>query len=231
MAANVTRLQMVERARGLANMRATGLINATEAADWCNIELASLYDELVDAAPPDRFSTEVTVAVAAGTVAYALPSTYRSTQHVWVQTGGSIYERTPLRPLRGSELGRCAAATAAYTVIHRYTPAPPVLTTDSDPVTGTFDGISGWDDLVVARLARRFKIKETPNQPVPGIETIIAEQRARVFSQVGKRDQGGIDLVTEVEDFEQPWPFSVTLVGYQLRAGYLDVYQQRTSWP
>ncbi len=235
MAALVTRLQLVARARQLANMEAAvGLVTAAEINDWVNIELTDLYDMLVEASPPDYYSVDATpIAVVAGTVAYALPADFRSAQMVSVKTGATVNDLQPIPQIRDGQRGRMRAPSVASTVLLRYTPAPPTLTTDADPVTGAFDGVSGWADLIVHLLVRRMKAKESPQTLSPPIETRIAELRARITAHASKRNQGGIDYVTEVEDYDHAPLFTgyTLLAGYQLRAGYIDVYENRSAWP
>lgn len=196
----------------------------SELTGYVNVNCQEVYDMLVEASPPDYFSTDYTITTVAGTIAYALPSDFRSLQQVYAQEA-TDYLR-PLTLITDVDRIRFRSPQGAYTVIVRYTPAFTDLSGDSN----TFDGISGWEELVVAMCARDMLLKEESD--VSGVMQKIVMLQERIRSQAHNRHQGMPRYITDVDAITQwPYPYRQSINAYQLRAGYLDLYTLHPVFP
>ncbi len=230
MSKTVTLGQLRTRARQLANMDSTPstdtLCGDTEVDGYINTHLSDLYDVLAAAAPEGYYSSDVEFNTTAGTISYALANVgltdFRSLQRIFLKV--SADQRLPLTTIVDADRGGYRAPQGAYTVVVRYTPA----LTDLANTNSTFDGVSGWDELVVALAARDMLIKEESD--ITGVEVKIQDLRQRLDAYANKRDQGEPPRMRRAAGLTTPFPQS--LHGYQLRAGYIDLYSiSPCLWP
>lgn len=228
MTAAVTRLVLRTRIRQRANMESSQFVTDTEINDLINVHLTELYDILVEASPPDYFSSDYSFNTVAGTVATALPSDFRSLIAVYTIPQTDFYR--PLRQITDVERARYRAPQSAVAMVMRYVPVPPQLTTDADPVTGSFDGVSGWEELIVSMAARDCLMKEESD--VSTLDGKIARLTARIESQAAKRNLGSPTYITDVDELDaSPYPFRAGVNAYQLRAGFLDLFSAHLVYP
>jgi hypothetical protein len=225
MARNVTRLQLRTRARQRADVENDSFVSDTEINDLINVYLAELWDILIAASPPDYYSSTWTFATTPGTVSYAVPGDFLALVAAYVVESGV---KIPLDAVGDLDLTPLQAPTTAATVEVRYVPAPPTLSTDSDPTTGTLDGVSGWDQLVTCWVARAVLVKD--KRDTSQIDAEIAHLEQRIRSNAPRRHAGMPRSVQDVESIGS-WPFGQAVAAHQLRAGYLDLYTTRAGWP
>lgn len=229
MSANVTRGDMRDRVRFEADM-----VNSTRVTDaninaLINTHLAELYDRLVAAGPPDYYATSSAIATVAGTIAYALPSDFRSLIGVFVND--STTRRREVQPLGEGLRAAFDAPQGVFALTLEYVPSPPTLTTDSSAGTGVLDGVSGWDELVVQLCVRACRRRD--GRDVSAIDQVISEARQRVMSNAPKRQQQGPRYVNDTETADS-WPLYGVIESvnaWRLRGGFLDLYQISPVWP
>ncbi len=219
MARTVTRAQLRTRARQMANMEnATAVWPDADVNERIDTHTTAIWDMIVSLAPPHYYSSSTTVSVVVGTIAYALPADFMSLQEVYVQQG-AVDKLRALRPLRRGERGWTQAPTRTASVTVEYTPNFTTFSSDSS----TLDGVDGWDELVVAYVARDLltKVRESGEQ----MDQKIAEVRARMM-KLGNRDRGNPRLVRDVEDDDSGWwGAAESLAGYRLRAGNIEIFE------
>lgn len=225
MASNVTLATLRTRVRQRANVENSTFVTDAEVNGLVNMAWRRVYNEIVRAVPY-YYSTDYTITTSAGTQSYALPSDFRSLQAVYsVEDAGSYYYR-PLRALTDVDRVAMRAPRDTYTVLMRYTPAPATLSSDSDAI----DGVSGYDEAVVALAARAVLTKEEADVSAVNLE--YQEALRDVISNIGQRDQGLPQYVTEVEAITYwPYPYRQAVNAYQLRAGYIDLYSLHPIFP
>lgn len=222
MARSVTRLQLENRSYQLANMEgATNLWPRADVQERINTHLCEEYDLFRRSAPPDYYSSSTNVTTASGVIAYALPSDFLDLQEVLVQEGASDRLRS-IRPFRRGTRSRLVAPDGVYTVSLEYTPTPTSLSADGS----TFDGVNGWDELIVALVARDMLIKarESGEQ----LDEKIGELRARI-STMGNRDRSAPRYLRDVD--EECMSSINGLAAYRLRAGNIELYSEGWTWP
>ncbi len=226
MARTVTLAQLRLRSLRRADMVTSGFVSNTEVNDVINDELCELYDLLVEAAPPDYYSAEATVTTASGTLGYALAnvaSDFRSLIAVYADEGST--QRTPILAVNEFERANYRAPQGIYSIIVRYCPAAPVLANDNT----TFDGVSGWDSLVTARVARRLLAKRKADTGELLQEIGVKTQQIQSSS---RRDRGQPRHITDVDQAGGWYPSSVRVRGYALIGGNLELYEPAVcSWP
>jgi len=223
MAALVTLATMRDRARRRANMENSTFVTDAELTDEINQYVTEVYDMLVAAAPPGYYAATSTITVVAGTVAYALPTDFRSLQLALVEEING--RQRELHPLDGSREQYVTPRTDG-TVTLRYTPAPPVLVDDTD----TFDGISGWEQLIVLMAARYCLAKEESD--VSSLFAEISAMQKRISMRAPARDQGAPAYVKDTYATRRGgWPNVLSAVVYELRGGYIDLYARDLTWP
>lgn len=227
MSALVQRLDLRTRARKRANMENSTFWADADVNTQINIYVAGLYDMLVEAGPPDYFSADATIVLVSGTVAYALPSDFRSLQEVFSIEGADFYR--PLEQINDKRRLFYRAPQSAGSVLLRYTPAPPLLTADTG-AGGVFDGVSGWDEWIVCSTARAMLIAEESD--VTELNSELGMLGARISAQAKNRNQGGPNYMGSVDDIDNyPYPYANTVNAYTLRAGFLDIFSLQPVYP
>lgn len=222
MAQNVTLLGLRTRARSLADMRGSSFLSDSEITTLANVHIQDLDDLIAEAAPPHYYATDHTITTAAGTIAYALPSDFRNVIRVYAQEGSTTRLR-PLMPIQPASRHVYDAPQGAYAVTLRYRPVTAALSSDSD----TYDGVAGWDEYVVSLMVRDMLAAE--EQDIGWLDIKIERLRQRVMANAPKRDLGGPDFIAaDPERYgsaRQYWRTNA-LAGYEIRAGYIDLFQQ-----
>lgn len=223
MARAASRAQIRLRAQQMADMVSSSFVGTAEWDDLCNRHLAEVYDLLVASAPSDYYASDYAVTTQSGVVAYALPADFRSLVGAYVNDNGRYH---PLVPMRDGQRASYEAPAGAYAVTLEYIPAPPVFTADGD----TFDGVSGWEELVSALMARDALVKEESDPSA--VMAIIARLTARIRSASSGRHRGP-KLCTNVLDATSDYPAwsnASPVHAYRLRAGNIELYRSSQRW-
>lgn len=168
-----------------------------------NEQISDLWDLLITARP-DYYIKEYTPATVSGTATVPLAADHYKLRRVEVTVSGRLF---PVYPINLSEVWRFASgASVAHRWRYRqqlsnlvivptpaevatlkvwYLPYAPTLTLDAD----TFDGISGYERLIVLLCATEMKRRE--RMPIDAeTKQQIAEQRALIRAASGDLDQG-----------------------------------------
>lgn len=208
-------------ARRLANVENNSNITDAELTVLANLHGPSVYDELVTASPPDYFAATTTITTSAGVSSYALQATFKDLLEVHVVEGSST--RRPLYPMPHGARGRLKAPTAESSVEIDYIPAAPLLVSGSD----TIDGVSGYEELIAALMARDVMAKRQSDPSV--VMAIIDGARRRIKVMARNRDKGQPKRIVDLDDAAGEWPWeafrSSRLVCYRLRGDNIELYE------
>ncbi len=196
--------------------------------DRANQHLTDVWDRIVDAGPPDRYAATSTFTEVAGTPSVPLPATLRNFVDAYIVESGY---RNRLSSMRGGTRGGYQAPTRGYTVEVEYIPAPDVLVADGD----SFDGISGWEEMVVLLMARDI-CKRRDVDPSAFLADIEA-MKMRIESRARSYDKGSPKYVTDTDDsrtgysrgYGFPWQITRQISTYRLRGANLELYE--SVWP
>lgn len=222
----VTLLQLRDRARQKANFEnATTFITDAELTRLVNTHRTAIYDLLRQAAPPYYYTSSATLSVTPGSGLYALPADFLSLENVYVTSGGRNYE---ILPLRSGERSYWQAPSASSTVAVEYTPVPTDLAADGD----TFDGVNGWDELIVAMCARDMLIKS--RESVEQVQLEIQELTARIRT-MSHRDRGKPRYIRDSDSTDTRGRYGANpspsqLGAYRLRGSNIEFYEPVTVW-
>lgn len=228
MARTVTLLSLRTWARQLSDTENDRNVTDTELTALANRHIPEVYDDLVAAGPADYYAASTPVTTVAGQIPYSLPSNFLSLMDVFVHESSS--ERRSLPSMPNGTRGRFQGPTSAGTELTlEYIPSAPVLALDAD----TFDGVSGFEELIANLMARDVIIKRN-HDPTSVLGTIGA-LRARIVSRSRTRNRGEPKRITDTDDiFVDPvngWTNSSNLVCYRLRAGNLELYESAAGRP
>lgn len=222
MSRTATLLELRTWARELSDTESDVNIDDAELTALANRHLCEVWDRLVDASPPDYYaSTAASFTTSAGVITYGLPVGFRNLLEVNVHE--STDERRPLVPMPAGARGRYKAPTAEWTVSYDYVPAPPKLVANGD----TFDGISGFEELIANLMARDVMVKRESD---PGVVMAnIARLEARITSRARSRDKGQPKRIVDLDDMSNVppcgWSGSSRLAVYRLRGDNLELYE------
>jgi hypothetical protein len=227
MARNVSLLELRTWARQLSDTEGDPNVTDAELTALANRHVADVYDRLVDSGPPDYFAATTQIVTTPGLIEYALGVDFRSLVNVYVRE--SPDERRQLLPMGQAARGLVRAPTGIWTVDVEFIPTPPKLEDDGD----TFDGVSGWEELIVHLMARDVAKKRDAVRP--DLFESIARLEARIASRARSRDRGGKWVTDLDETGASPYPWGWTggsLLGcYRLRADNLELFQGSWSLP
>jgi hypothetical protein len=225
---NVSLLELRTWARELSDTEGDVNITDDELDALANRHLTEVYDRLVDASPADYYASTVPVTTSSGFIEYPLDVTFRNLVAVYVRE--SADERRALLPMPSGARGRYKAPTGVWTVDIEFIPVPDVLEDDGD----TFDGVSGWEELIANLMAKDVMTKRESDPSVVINNIVRLEQR--IVSRSRSRDKGGSKMVTDMDEVHQaPWPWGWTgnsrLACYRLRAGNIELFEHVVSLP
>lgn len=228
MARTVTLANLRTWARQLANVEGDPNITDAELTSLANRHITEVYDLLVSAGPADYYAASTTISVVAGTSTYALPADFRNLTGVYVNESSA--ERRPVPPMGENERGRYKPPTTGATVTLEYIPSATVLASDGD----TFDGVSGWEELVVNLMARDVMAKREadPSVPMMNIDRLVG----RITAQSRARDRGQPKRVVDLDAATTTtWPWGWTtnsrVAVYRLRAANIELYESLWGMP
>lgn len=219
MAREVSLLELRTWARQLSDTENDPNITDDELTALANRHLCEVYDRLVDAGPADYYASTNQVVTASGTHVYALHGTFRNLVGVYVRESSDY--RRQLFPMPGNARGQFKAPTGVWTVDVEFIPVPSELEDDGD----TFDGVSGWEELIVNLMARDVMAKRESDPSV--VMANIAKMEARMTSRARSRDKGQPKRVNDLDDATSSygWLGGSRLACYRLRAGNLELYE------
>lgn len=221
---NVSLLELRTWARQLSDTEGDPFVTDTELTALANRHLTDVYDRIVDAGPPDRYASTTTFTTTVGVAAIGQLADFRNLVDVYVVQDGL---RTALSPMRGGARGNYQAPTKVYTIEVEYIPAPDELVDDTD----TFDGVSGWEELIACLMARDVMIKRESDPSA--VMANIARLEARISSRARSYDKGHPKYVTDLDDIAD-WRWSQgspRAKCYRLRGNNVEVYESAWGYP
>ena len=230
MARNTTLSKLRDRTRFLANIvGATTAYPNTTLTSILNSSICEVYDLLVEASPPDYYLSKTAPAQVTTSTTYWItwPTDFRTLVNVYEVESTSGLQRRLIRPLNDEEassVGTYAPVGAWYVL--EYVPAPPVYDitgADADSAT-TFDGVSGWEELVCAYAAR--DIREQQQRDISSLQLKIDRLEARIRAN-SKRDMGhswSVSNVYATQRYQFPSASNDLISGYQAQGSGIKLY-------
>lgn len=220
MARTSTLLELRTWARQLADVENDPNITDAELTALANRHLTEVYDALVDAGPPEYFASSTTITTVSGTSVYALPADFRAMLDAYAQESSTELRR--LFAMRSGERSMYRNPTGAWTVTLEYIPTAPTLAADGD----TFDGVSGWEELIALLMARDVMIKRESDPSL--IMVSIDAMRARIAMRSRNRDRGGPRFTSDMDSQGSalfPYANNVRVTTYRLRGDNIELYE------
>jgi hypothetical protein len=227
MARTSTLLQLRTWARELAGIVGDPNVGDSVLTALANRHVPEVYDALVDAGPPEYYASTTTVTTIAGTTLYALPADFRTLLDVYAQESSGVVRSVDA--MRNGTRSSYRAPTGVWVLEMEYVPAATLLVADGD----TFDGVSGWEELIANLMARDVMIGREADPSA--VINSIANLQARIGSRARNRDRGHPKYTTDLDDVRarSSWA-SVTnnrIACYRLRAGNLELYESHGGAP
>lgn len=220
MARTVARSTLRTRIRYRTNTESETDPSDTELNDAINEALTEVYDLLVLASPPDYYSTETSITVTTS-VTYALPSDFYKVRRVWEDKGSN--RRTQLDLVPDDRRQNYVGPSGGQTVIMRYIPASTTLTSDAS----TFDGVDGWDELVVL-VASIDVLNKKDIDPSP-----LMAKRDRIerrIREMAPRDFGNAPTIATHANLDPYAYWNQNIAGYNIVGGNLELYRFNPYW-
>jgi hypothetical protein len=209
-----------ERARFLSDTVNDVTITEEALRASANLHVCAVYDKLV-AADEDYYAATFQITTTPGVIQYAVPAEFRNLTHVYVRETAD--ERREILPMPAMGRGQFKAPSGSWTLDVEIIPVPNVLEDDGD----TFDGVSGWEELIAALMARDIMTSRESDPSVP--MAIIAMMEPRITARARARDRGGKRVTDMDEAYGHPydyyWGRNSKLACYRLRAGNLELYE------
>ena len=225
MARLVTRLQLVTRVRQRADVEGDPHVTDTEIQDLINEAIPRVWDILVAAAPPDYYSTEVTVTCVAGQVTYALATVaadFYKVRRLWQDYGSG--KRRQLELVVDGDRERYEGPSGGELVVFRYIPVAPKLANDA----ATFDGVNGWEELIVLEAALDVLTKQERSTSDLRAKRDREEER---IESMAYRDAGAPQTIRRTRGGDRWLQWAQQLVGYNVVGSNLELYRPVTGWP
>ncbi len=182
----------------------------------------------MDAGPADYYAASTQITTSAGVVEYPLLDDFRNLLAVYVRE--TTDERRPVRPMPNGARGNFKAPSGVWTLDIEYIPVPPVLEDDGD----TFDGVSGFEELIANLMARDVMIKRESDPSI--VMSNIARMEGRIVARSRGRDKGNPKRTTDLDEvFASPFPWgsagSSRISCYRLRADNLELFEGLWGFP
>ncbi len=222
MAREVSLLELRTWARQISDTENDPNISDDELSALANRHICKVFDRLVDAGPADYYAATTQITTEAGIIEYPLLADFRNLVSVYVRE--SADERRPLLSMPVQGRGRFKAPTGVWTLDVEYIPVPRVLEDDGE----TFDGVSGWEELIVNLMARDVMAKRDSDPSIAMAN--IARMESHITARSRQRDKSGTKRVTDMDEllmrpFPWGWTETTKLACYRLRAGNLELYE------
>lgn len=209
---------LITRCQQLTDTENDTHVSSTEWFSIMNSAIAETWDTIVNAGLGEKWVTSVSISVVAGTSVYDLftaASNFYRVHAVYVSENGQL---RPLRRMNPAEIQAFKAPTQACTVKLYYIPYSPVLTTGQ-----SFDGINGWEELVLMTAACAVKLKREEDYNVFYRRKKELEQRVK---SMGNVDFGEPIRVSRKRRYgrNEYSLYSNNLNGYVLRGDNIELY-------
>ena len=221
MARTITRAQLVARVRQRADVQNDPHVDAAEVIDLLNEKITRVWDLLVMAAPPDYYTTDIEYTTATAQESYDLPLDFYKVRRVWEVIGTRV---KPLDYIDDSQRHLFETATGGQTVRLRYIQCAPTLDDDA----ATFDGVNGWEELIVLDAAIDILNKQERN-PAALLERRAGEERR--IQGMAFRDAGSPGKIRRKMLVDPYTAWTGQLTAYMPLGDSICFYRQATDWP
>lgn len=220
MALTQTLLQLRTRLRELTDTENDTHLSDAELTSYINSAITYAYDLLVAGSPSDYFMKTTTFPTVVGSDSYTLPTDFYKLRALYVLEQPGLYR--PLMPCQEEELVELWAPTAVATLRMDYIPCATPLALDGD----TFDGINGWEELVLQQAAIDVKNKREEDSVQHFRKRQDLEKR---ITRMTYRDAGAPERVVDRNRKRRDqFAWATQLPSkYRLQAGNIRVYEQR----
>lgn len=231
MARPVTLFDLTTRIRQAADIENDTHVTDTEIRGLINTYYPWFWDILVEDAPPDYFLTSVNFTSVPGQTDYAINTIapagdfYKLRGIYVVDTDG---RKRAIKPVQNAELSKYKAPTAAVNLTMEYIPSATVFNSDAS-VDGTFDGVNGWEELLVQRIAAAIRRKRDEDEAPHLREVSELELRIR---KLNNRDDGEPQRVIR-RRYVDFYPYSgqtYDIRGYRVAGNNLKLYSYMSLW-
>lgn len=226
MARLVTRAILRARTRQRADVENDPHVSDPEVNDLVQEAVPRVWDILVGAAPPDYYSKEAAVTGVAGQIVYPLSdiaADFYKLRRVWIDGGNG--KRREVTIARDDVRDMMQPPAGGEAVIVRYIPCAPLFDDDDS----TFDGINGWEELIVLEAAIDIVVKQERDPSALMAKRARDEERIR---SMATRDVGSPQTIRRTAKGMRSWAVSTPSIdGYQLVGSNLELYRTRLSWP
>lgn len=227
MARTVTLANLRTWARQLSSTESDPNITDAELTALANRHLTEVYDVLVDAGPPEYYAASTTVTTVAGTTVYALPADFRTLLDVYAQESST--QLRLLHPMGNGMRAAYRSPTGAWSFTVEYIPTATALVSAGD----TFDGVSGWEELIANLMARDVMVKQEADPSV--VLATIGAQHARITARARSRDRGHPRYTSDLDAQTAGCPWSTTagnrVTCYRLRGGNVELFESHGGAP
>lgn len=228
MARVVTLANLRTWARQLSDTENDPNVGDAELTALANRHLTEVYDTLVDAGPADYYAATESITTAAGVTTYALPADFRSLLDVYARESATEVRNIP--PVGAGERGKYRSPSGVWTLDVEYIPVAPTLVDDGD----TFDGVSGWEELIANLMARDTMIKRESDPSA--VMANISRLEGRIASRSRQRDKGHPKRIVDTdEQAARTWPWgyqnNVRVCAYRLRGANIEFYESVWGLP
>ncbi len=222
MSRNVSLLELRTWARQLSDTENDPNIDDAELTALANRHVPEVFDRLVDAGPADYFAASTQITTTPDIIPYPLLVDFRNLVSVYVRETPD--QRRQLLPMPVNGRGAFKAPTGEWTLDVEYVPVPTILEADGD----TFDGVSGFEELIANLMARDVMTKRESDPSI--VMSNIARLESRIVSRARSRDKSGGKSVTDMDDigrrhYPLGWAGTSRLACYRLRADNLELYE------
>lgn len=219
MARNVTRTTLRTRLRQRTNLEGhTNFLSDSECNDLLDEAKTEAWDILVASSPPDYFITSATISTAAGTHQYALAADFYKLRAVYVNEGNGEYR--PITAMNAQERQFYRAPSGVYSVMYEYIHCAPAFDGDS----GTFDGVNGWEELLVLTAAIKALQKEGTDTANLWADRQRLEQRIRSMAE--RNDGEPERVLRRARNARDPFRMMQNTVDvYRLTGSYLELFR------
>lgn len=228
MARTFTNLELYTRLEEITDTENDAHISAVEKRNAINQGISEAWDHICNSGLGEKYVKSVTFTTVAGTMEYSLASVASDGDFYRIHQLYVVESTDFLRPLKrvqpGELMGFKAPTQSGITLKLYYIPCAPELDPTNQGVweAGTFDGINGWEDLVLMCAAFRIKAKKDDGY------NPYAQRKAELINriaQLGNVDFGEPARVSRKRRRDRRWyPFDNHIDGYGVRGDKIELY-------
>ncbi len=224
MALTQTLAQLRTRVRQRADIESDDHVSDSELTGLINDAIRSVHDILVNEGPEDYYATTVNITpTPISTGIYPLTTlvtagNFYKIRNLYIQDNSTQWRM--LQPMQECDRQLYREASGSLPLKIEYIPLPTALSADGD----TFDGINGWEELVVVLAAIDVKVKREES---PGILVQKKNQMEERIRRMASRDLGHPRRISrnKLAQARCIWPGTGPADAYRIRGANIEFYQ------